>query len=79
MLGIYQMVLWLNGLLLDYFDPQKKLKWWVEIMGRYNGFLWLKMNILSIQSVFFFFLYPILLEQQYIHVPFFMEKNYSGC
>ena len=78
MLGIYQMVLWLNGLLLDYFDPQKKLKWWVEIMGRYNGFLWLKMNILSIQSVFFF-LYPILLKQQYVHVPFFMEKNYSGC
>ena len=78
MLGIYQMALWLNGLLLDYFDPQKKLKWWVEIMGRYNGFLWLKMNILSIQSVFFF-LYPILLEQQYVHVPFFMEKNYSGC
>ena len=32
------------------------------------------MNILSIQSVFFFFLYPILLEQQYVHVPFFMEK-----
>ena len=78
MLGIYQMALWLNGLLLDYFDPQKKLKWFVEIMGRYNGFLWLKMNILSIQSVFFF-LVSYTARATIRSCTFFYGKNYSGC
>ena len=51
MFRICQMVFWLTGLLLDHFDPQKN--WSVEIMGRYNGFLSFKVNILSIQSVLF--------------------------
>ena len=51
MFRICQMVLWLIGLLLDHFDPHKN--WSVEIMGRYNGFLSFKVNILSIQSVLF--------------------------
>ena len=49
MFGICQMVLWLVGLLLDHYDPQKN--WIVKIMQRYNRFLSLKVNILSIQSV----------------------------
>ena len=51
MFSICQMVLWLIGLLLDHFDPLKN--WSVEIMGKYNEFLSLKVNILSIQSVLF--------------------------
>ena len=51
MFRICQKVLWLNGSLLDHFGPQKN--WSVKIMGRYNGFLSLKVNILSIQSVLF--------------------------
>ena len=61
MFGIFQMVLWLIGLLLDHFDPQKN--WSVEIMGGYNEFLSLKMDILSVQSVLYS-RHAILLEQQ---------------
>ena len=45
------MVLWVTGLLLDYFDSKKN--WSDGIMRRYNGFLSLKVNIISIQSVVF--------------------------
>ena len=41
--------------------PSKK--WSVEIMGRYNGFLSLEVNILSIQSVIFLW-YAIPLEHR---------------
>ena len=51
MFGICQMILWLTGLLLDHFDPQKN--WSIKIMRRYDGFLSLKVNILSTQSVLF--------------------------
>ena len=61
MYGICQMVLWLIGLLLDHFDPQKN--WSGKIMGRYNGFLSLKVNILSTQSVLFSW-HAILLERE---------------
>ena len=47
----YAKCLWLIGSILDHFDPQKN--WSVEIKGRYNRFLSLKVNILSIQPVFF--------------------------
>ena len=53
--------LWLIGLLLDHFDPQKN--WSIETMGRYTGFLSLEVNIRSIQSVLFSW-YAILLEHQ---------------
>ena len=51
--------------LFDYFDPQKS----VEIMGRYNRFLSLKVNILSIQSVLLSW-HAILLEYNDFHGPF---------
>ena len=54
------MVLWLIESLLDYVDPQKLR---CEITGRYNGFLLLKTNILSIQSGLFS-LHAMLLEHQ---------------
>ena len=47
MFGTCQVVLWVIGLLLDHFDLQKK-NWNAEIMGKYNGFVSLKVNILSI-------------------------------
>ena len=47
----YAKCLWLIGSLLDHSDPQKN--WSVEIKGRYNRFLSLKVNILSIQPVSF--------------------------
>ena len=72
MFEIYQMVLWLTGLLLDHLDPQKK--WSVEIMGRYDGFLSLKVNILSIQSVLFSW-HAILLERQEVSWTLFVECN----
>ena len=46
MFGICQIVLWLIGLLIDHFDTHKN--WSVEIMGRYTGFLSLKVDILSV-------------------------------
>ena len=49
MFGICQMVLWPIGFLRDHFDPREN--WSVESLGRYNGFLSLKVNVLSIQSV----------------------------
>ena len=61
MFGICQMVLWLFWILLDHFDSQRNSS--VEIIGRYNGFLSLKMNILSIQPVIFSW-HLILLECQ---------------
>ena len=61
MFGICPMVLWLIGLLLDHFDPQKN--WSIEIMGRHTGFLSLEVNIRSIESVIFSW-YAILLEHQ---------------
>ena len=70
MFGICQMVLWLIGLLLDPFDPQKN--WSVEIMGRYNGFFILQVIILSIQSVLFSW-HAILLKHQYVSSIFFVE------
>ena len=39
------MVLWLIGTLHDHLHPQKK--WNVKIIGTYNGFLSLKLNILK--------------------------------
>ena len=70
MFGICQMVLWLFGLLVDHFDSQKN--WSVKIMERYNGFLSLKVNILSIQSVFFSWHATLLVHQQ-VSWTFFME------
>ena len=43
------MVLWLTVSLLDHFDLQTS--WIVKIKERYNGFLSLKVNIPSIESV----------------------------
>ena len=45
-----------NGFMTNWVTPWSlwpSKKWSVEILGRYNGFLSLKVNILSIQSVFF--------------------------
>ena len=70
MFGICQMVLWLFGLLVDHFDSQKN--WSVKIMKRYNGFLSLKVNILSIQSGLFSWHATLLVHQQ-VSWTFFME------
>ena len=51
MFAICQMVLGLIGSLLDHFDLKEN--WSVYVKGWYNGFLPLKMNILSIQSMYF--------------------------
>ena len=67
--GKCQMVLWLIMLLLYHFDLKKTRS--TEIMWRRNGFLSLKGNILSIQSVLFSW-HAILLEQ-----PSFMN-GFSG-
>ena len=70
--GICQMVLWLIGVLRDLFDPQNI--WSAEIMYRHNGFLSLKINILSIQSVLFSW-HAILLEHQKFSWIFFMKNT----
>ena len=61
MFAICEMVLWLIGLFLSHYDPQKN--WSVKVIERYHKFLSLKVNILSIQSVLFSWL-TISLEHQ---------------
>ena len=63
----------LIGLLLVHFDPQKN--WSVKIMQRFNGFLSLKVNILSIQSVLFSW-YAITARAPITFVNFFYGIHY---
>ena len=72
MFGIFQMVLWLTVSLLDHFDLQTS--WIVKIKERYNGFLSLKVNIPSIESVLFS-LHAILRDYQQVLLTFFMENT----
>ena len=66
-----QIVFWLIESYLDHFDPQKN--WSAKITGRYNGFLSLKVNILSTQSVFFFLACNTARVPNKLHKLFFME------
>ena len=51
--GICQMVLWLIGLLLDHFDPQKKLKCWKYVEIKWIFIIKIEYAKYSICSFFF--------------------------
>ena len=66
-----------NGFMTNWVTPWSlwpEKNWSLKIMGRYNGFLSSKVNILSIQAVLFSW-YAILLEHQIIFTNLFLWNS----